>query len=352
MSPRTCAHESHPHRVAPVGRFDTIQSSITGKLLRYFTPNPLPDLIREWGRPAKPPSRLPGENDTAIALLLMRPAAAHAPTNSYDLHQAQRFGEVIFGRLQVDSPSGLISLGTTISPKVGGLREEIVFSGGPNASQANHIFAPYGALPEQIGYFSRGIKTVPSSIDPGIGANIVGFCGAHLHPFTDGNGRWSRLLAAQSAKRVGNPAAGLLSAAFQSWCKEFLTQDIWPASRHQGLELYLDIGEQFETAALGALQASEATTAARKVLALIKSHAPSAGAYKRAAISTFLGEDPLRVAECELRISTTKLQLYSASLSCIFEKYTPHRNHYSSWMADTTSSVLTNITDMITRKCK
>lgn len=352
MSPRTCAHESHPHPVTPVGRFDAIQSSLTGKLLRYFTPNPLPDLIREWGKTTAPPSRLTDENDTAIALLLMRPAAAHALTSSYDLHQAQRFGEVIFGRLQAESPTDLISLGTAISPKVGGLREEIVFSGGPNASHAKHIFAPYGVLLEQIEYFSRGIKTVPSAIDPGVGANIVGFCGAHLHPFTDGNGRWSRLLAAQTARRARNPAAGLLSAAFQSWCKEFLTQEIWPASRHEGLELYLDIGKQFETAALGALRASEAPTAARRVLALIKSHAPSAGAYKRAAIFTFLGEDPLRVAECELRISAKKLQLYSASLSCIFENYTAHRNHYSSWMADTTSSVLTNVTDMITRKCK
>lgn len=49
MAPRPRPHESLPYRVAPAGRFDTIPSSITGKLLQYFTPNPLPELNPELG---------------------------------------------------------------------------------------------------------------------------------------------------------------------------------------------------------------------------------------------------------------------------------------------------------------
>lgn len=241
----------------PAGRTDRVLSGISGKPLIYFTPDPLPELLRRYQV-----SRTHGWSDfPASSVLLCRTAARRGSFFEVDhAFLAQLCRAVI-------QPG---PLGTLLDlMRVGGegvttrkLRQEIVFAGGISASDAVHIYAPYATVPSLMQSMIEPIL-MADEYDAILFASILGFFGAHTHPFVDGNGRWTRATIVAVGASIGRTLPSISSVIFQSVCKTELTASVWPRARSGGLSEYLQLAFRFDEAFLtnlcecGALQAAE-----------------------------------------------------------------------------------------------
>lgn len=333
---------------AATGRFDTTQSAVTGKLLSYFTPYPLQDLL-QWARerPVKPSC---GEDDLALVMLLIRPAAIHAPTNSFDDRQAARLGRISLGHVEYKTPSALIELGAAISPRLPGLREEIVFAGGVNASNASHVFAPHEVLQSHIQRLAETLTELPSGIDSTAAASVAGFYGAHLHPYIDGNGRWARLLATYVGARSGSASSGLISAVYQAYCKVELTRVFWPRARSSGLDCYLDAGAAFEDTLRARLADSDALLAVREIVCVLRRYAPSRRIHEQFLIQFFAGDgSAIMTAKEELGLSSRRLEGLTREMQKISSNLitAPGSADLMGWLSNDTVRYVTEARDRV-----
>ena len=251
----------------PAGHFSGVPSAITGNTLRYFTPDPLPDLLR---RAASPSWKERHDRDRYAPLLLLRLASGRPAEAGPNLSQARRLISALFEGPRFHSVEALIQLGSSISPKASQIREEIIFVGGPSSSAARHIYAPHGALPELMQSLVEGLTSEEiSKCDPLINTSVVAaFCN-FMHPFKDGNGRWSRVVAfsAQADPTSRWPAMTVL--AFLNACRAELTNEIFPRVAVCGFRSYLERISCFEDALTSELErvgAFEAVTAICKML--------------------------------------------------------------------------------------
>lgn len=221
----------------PAGRFEGSVSGITGQPLRYFIPDPLPELLRRCG--GFKHRRKAGQNDIPTALLLARAAARRGIAGRVDESQARRFCELIIGARNCSSVDTMKRLGAEIRSRNDGFREEIAYAGGNVASAAKIIFAPHGCIPELFYSLSEGFDGITVDDDPGLVAAITGFFCVRMHPFLDGNGRWSRLIAATAGMRAGSITPAMSSVVFQNCAKQDLVDAVWEEACNSGLREYL-----------------------------------------------------------------------------------------------------------------
>ena len=77
-------------------------------------------------------------------------------------------------------------------------------------------------------------------------AACAAFHALHVHPFVDGNGRWTRLLAARIGAARGELVSGVAHACLLQLGKPVLVEHHWPHARSHGLGGYLARCRAFE----------------------------------------------------------------------------------------------------------
>lgn len=226
----------------PVGRVEGVASALTGRPLRYFIPDSLPELLTRYGVPDR--SRYIN-HDPYVAFVLARSASRRGIGGKVDIAQALRFCDIVAGRKTYETLPQLMELGRQISPGNTGLRQEIIFAGATVASEAEHIFAPYPMLPQLMDSLVQENER-KWEIDAAALMALVGFYCVHMHPFLDGNGRWSRMVASSIATSVGQPITAMFGAVFLNACKAELAYQIWPSVRAYGARRYLLLALSFD----------------------------------------------------------------------------------------------------------
>ncbi len=237
----------------PTGRADYAHSAVSGQTLTYFTPDGLGDLLLRCGQRANT-SRVELPDDAShrdAALVLVRAIARRGRPKQVDIPQAQRLSQIILGGLKPQSVNDLVALAGSISARNKAIREQIVFSVGNQPHGNQFVFAPYSEVPALVDDLVQVIRTFDVDIDPAVGAAVAGYYALHAHPFLDGNGRWSRLVAAHVGSRLGSPLIATLAVAFLSACKDDLVREVWPNTRAFGLRRFLTASLQFERLLLG-----------------------------------------------------------------------------------------------------
>lgn len=217
-------------------------SAATGQLLGYYTPAFLPDLIDQC-RCSGADNSLPKDDD-ATALLLVQCIARNRDL-SVDVAQAKRLFDSITSPRKFGTVEDFEEIGKSISKRVIGFRSEIVFAGGRNAGDANHVFAPHAAIPGLINSLKSALNEDHLPLHPVTYVALVGYFCVLVHPFVDGNGRWSRLITVSAGVKHGHALHGALGAAFQTVSAAELTNEVWIRARTDGLRRYLEFAHQF-----------------------------------------------------------------------------------------------------------
>lgn len=227
----------------PGGRTDGAVSAVTGMPLRYFTPDSLTDLIArcQIKRELKPETQA----ERLLGLSLAR-AASKRGSGEEDEKQAFRLCGLITEQNTCINRDQLMALAARISPKAKEVREEIVFAQGPTAADATHIYAPHSVLPELMESIFDFVENDCEPIDPAVAVAVVEFFCIHAHPFLDGNGRWSRIVAGSIGMSHGPILLAMTSLVFQAICAKEIATEIWPESRSFGLRTYLESALKFE----------------------------------------------------------------------------------------------------------
>ncbi len=225
----------------PPGRSDSVASGITGGVLRYFTPDPLPDLLQR----CQPlggfaPVGLSDEIYMSLALA----GAASCARGQVDRKQAALFCNLIMGQIDLHTSQDIISLGRQVSPRAVGIRREMVYADALIPSMARQIYAHHECLHDLMESLQDALNR-PWEIDVSIVASVVGFFCAQMHPFVDGNGRWTRLMVVSAGAKRGRTIDGMICAIFLNICKSVLANEIWPESRICGLRAYLEASSRF-----------------------------------------------------------------------------------------------------------
>ncbi|WP_082607113.1 Fic family protein [Lysobacter sp. Root983] len=249
----------------PMGRTDALPSGASGLPLRYFTPDPITEIVARCS--VAPFQRQHQGNDPAIALLFCRAASRNA-AGEVDLLQSNRLCREVLAtsQLPMDVPA-LISLAREIWPATTGLRREISFAGGSTASTATKIYAPHPELPQLMASLAELSHELPA-IDPLVLSSLIGYFCANAHPFSDGNGRWSRLVALRISKSKGLVATSI-NITFQNLLKLGLATKVWPMTHHEGPEKYLRHAVTFEQLISKELSASGLSTISKSITKVI-----------------------------------------------------------------------------------
>lgn len=257
-----------PNIDQPAGYFSGVASGITGNTLRYFTPDPLPDLLH---RATTPGWKIRSERNGSAALLLLRAASRRPSETEPNFGQAQRIMSVLFEGRRFQSLEALIQLGGSISSKASQIREEIIFVGGPISSTARHIYAPYGALPDLMQSLVEGLHSQSvSECDPLVATAMVAAYCNYMHPFKDGNGRWARVVALSSAATNAHAWPSMTMLVFLNAARTKLTNEIFPQAATSGFRSYLRAASIFEDALTAELESAGAFEAATVVGELLQ----------------------------------------------------------------------------------
>lgn len=277
----------------PAGRVEGIVSGITGDPIRYFIPDPLAQLIERSRAGIKPRAVL--QNETAVAVCLTRPASTRGIGFVVDPEQALRFGRLLINRRPYRTREQLLALGKEISRKSHQYREEIIYAGAAVASAAKVVFAPYPLIPNLMeGLFDAASRDWPE-VDPTVLTAVAGFYGVSVHPFIDGNGRWSRLVAASIGLTSGQVLPAMVNVTFQNACKAELADLVWPQARSYGLRRYIEVSWRFEEVFMEKLQSSGAVESAINLGDTLKRSATHLRNHQEAVIELHgRGEIPLQ----------------------------------------------------------
>lgn len=220
-------------------------SGITGKSLAFYTPKPFDVLLEQYCRL---PSRLGPTNSTPeerpITPLLLRTVAQNRD-RTVDVAQARRLFDASTSKPPFEQIGDFVAVAKSISGLTG-FRSEIVFAGGKTSSQAKQIFAPCAAIPALLEPLRAEMARSRSVIDVTSLAAIIGFYCIHVHPFVDGNGRWTRIIAIAAGSIKGDPFSAALNAAFLTVCSADLIHGVWPIAKVSDLARYLELSHDFD----------------------------------------------------------------------------------------------------------
>jgi hypothetical protein len=255
------------------GRYDCVPSAISGHLLRYYTPDPLTELLDRL--PAATLAPDPALADPWLALALLPAAARRSSTRALDIAEAGRLLAMLSGPAPDTAPPALIAMGECIDTRHRGLREEMVFVGGTSGATAEHLFAPDARLPALIESLSAALRAA-SGGRPAAECALTGFFCVHAHPFLDGNGRWARVQVVGKGMRVAAPVSGVIAAIQLSDCADDLVARTWPTARARGLRDLVARAERFEQLVVTGVADVATTIAALRDALLQRTSRPDA----------------------------------------------------------------------------
>lgn len=284
----------------PTGRSDAVTSGITGGILRYFTPDPLPDLL---ARCVRANDAMPTESQSAYGLALALAGPASLRHGKIEHRLAALYCDVVTNNIRFPDKQSLILLGQQGNSRGNRLRREMVYADALIPTMARQIYAHHDQLPELLDSLWVGFRQ-PNSVDGVAHAAVTGFFCAQVHPFLDGNGRWSRLVAAAAAARVGRPVDAMLCALYLNLCKDVLTKQVWPATRAYGLRAYIDSAHKF-TEAFSAVADPRSIAVIESLNEALMRLAPNARLGSRMMCRLYShGELPMDVVKHELNLSS------------------------------------------------
>jgi hypothetical protein len=213
----------------PPGHLDRVRSRITGKVSTTFTPDPLPTMLARCAldRHATPAVAHPDP------LLLVRAVATRQ--GSVDPAMIALLARILLRPPGLLDGDALRAVSPTCTSR---MRAHLGFLRVRVASQAD-VFADAALVPERFGQLATGIATAPANFHPAVFAACIGFNATHLHPFRDGNGRWSRSVVVLASHHRKDAFAGMAHAALLARGKARLVARCWPAARKAGLRDYL-----------------------------------------------------------------------------------------------------------------
>ena len=237
---------------APTGQFIGIPSSVTGRPIHYFIPDPLTDLLMRCGEVVEPVSFAGNEEIHAAAFLSLVARRGYAGVP--DPTQAHLLFDLLWSPQPVGTVPDLCSLATRIGSRSQEIRRQIVFTGSRTASEAAHVYAPHEAVPVLMEQLANGIKFDSSHMSISDRVAVLGFFCIHAHPFRDGNGRWTRAVILTSERR--SLLKTMAAMSFQTVRMKEVARSIWPQTYRQGLRGYLEVCDVYTSNLLSAFRSS------------------------------------------------------------------------------------------------
>lgn len=222
---------------SPAGRLDTIPSSLTGGMLRYFTPEPLSELLERCKAFAA--EIAPVEVVSADGLPFLISGALSLRGGQLDQRQSALLVDVALGNTQLESVPDLLAVGRRLGVRPE-MRREMVYADAPIPSLASVIFAHHEAIPSLMDSLVDATSRARGEFHPYLVAVVTGFFCVHVHPFLDGNGRWSRVVAAATGVSSQALWESYIGALYMSACKEDLARTAWAGARNSGLREYVE----------------------------------------------------------------------------------------------------------------
>lgn len=298
----------------PAARVDRVASALSGRVLEYVSPAPLDELLSPLRTIPRPVTD--DEDHTPLAIALLPFSGLRGPAAAVDSPQAMRTGEIAFGHCSHIDARGLDALARAIDARNIGLREEIIFAGARSSVAATHVYAPHDDLPERREELVRVLASPPADVDSYLFGVTCGYFASALHPYIAGNGRWSRLVAAQAARRTGTAADAVLAATFLAAMKEPLAGGVWPRAVTGGLREFVTLAGAFADGVRREFAASATLDDTRAVLAVLRPYAPSKRELERVAIAA-ASRNRLDLATVRTRfaLSTRRLDGLAAAIA-------------------------------------
>lgn len=228
---------------SPAGRMDTIPSSLTPGLLRYFTPYPLTDLLDRSQELSIDDAQLSAVGATSLPFLIS--GALSFRDGRFDPRQSAILVDIALGNVRLESVQDLLAIGRALGVRSPEMRSEMVYADAPIASLASVIFAHHEAVPALMNELAVGINHAGVEVHPYLQAIVTGFYCVHVHPFLDGNGRWSRAVAAATGISSHALLESYVGALFMCACKDELARTGWGRARTNGLREYIERALRF-----------------------------------------------------------------------------------------------------------
>ncbi|WP_111266767.1 Fic family protein [Marilutibacter maris] len=221
----------------PTGRSVHIPSGITKRPIHYFIPDALRDLLMRCEVGSESAGTGMDEEVHAAALLYLVARRGYAGVRNPA--QAGLLFDLLWQAPPIDTVADLDTIAARVDRKAQAIRQQIVFTGSPVASEALHVYAPHEAVPELMAQLVDGIALDATGVSAVDRVAVLGFFCVHAHPFRDGNGRWTRALTLAVERR--SLVTTMAAMSFQTVCMQALAERIWPQARVQGLRAYLEV---------------------------------------------------------------------------------------------------------------
>jgi hypothetical protein len=165
---------------ASIGQHVIVPSSLTGAPLDYFVPYPLPEVAAQCRTSS---SALPGATEDFSSILPLIPLLATGRSDSFDINLLKLHAQVACGLRSPRSTSELIDFGNEINGSPAGLRQQIVYSGGPTPSSAGVIYPPASELPGLVESMAEFLGSDLSGWSADELAVLVCEYAVRVHPF-------------------------------------------------------------------------------------------------------------------------------------------------------------------------
>ncbi len=277
-------------RDAPFGRHVTIPSSMTGRPLTYFIPHPITELSSRLS-----PSQQHSATSSSVAAWLLTPFMCRRDgrtSGTVEPAMIRAHARLMAGQIVINTRSDLIELAVNLEPRACRLREQISYAGGRTPSTAQTIYAPASDLPILMDSLAAFLKGDLEEKEASEVAALVNEYAIRVHPFVDGNGRWTRLLTAYAGARSGDLWAGVATAVFRKtgWAVARRTLD---RASHYGLVPYFDAVRRFSIALFAALDNRGLCANVEQLVALLNSVVTSP-AHRCRLLAEFLARGSLQ----------------------------------------------------------
>lgn len=244
---RSCSFTDEPvnnpalHYI-PLGWHSSVPSALTGRILNYFTPTPLSQLVAYLE--VREPEEESTERfvDLALACAIYGSITRRRYCGATDggvgaervlEHFAQSVSSAT-GTLQ--ARNDVLKTGKLLAgERAAKYRSEIVYSG-PAARPDSALFALEASVPELMDDLLLALSTQSTRFRAFDMSALVLFVCLTIHPFLDGNGRLARYLAVLAS---ASPAKGAMAAALQWWNRDWYVA-LAMRARSTGIFPYLD----------------------------------------------------------------------------------------------------------------
>lgn len=221
----------------PAGRVDVLPSAISGRFLRYVTPEPLEALFSRCATVEPVPVE---EQSVACSLALLAAAARTTTHGMQARREMSRWASMLLRR--EPSPSTkkeFIDLARDIDPANAQIRNEIVFSGGRTSSSSDHVFPAHQELPQLLEQLASGLASRNENLSPLARAALIHFFSVSIHPFIDGNGRWAKAVTLRDAAGRNSHWSGAVAVAYNLVSKDRIVKHESPEAITSGLRTHV-----------------------------------------------------------------------------------------------------------------